>query len=86
MSAPNYIKVTAAKHISDYCIEITFSDGAKKTIDFEKPFKKYLKGDYLKWLKPINFKRFKVDMGNIVWGKNWDVIFPVDQLHQGRIK
>jgi hypothetical protein len=21
--------------------------------------------------------------GNIVWGEDWDLIFPIEQLHQG---
>jgi len=23
--------------------------------------------------------------GNIVWDKNWDLIFPVEQLHSGKL-
>ena len=29
--------------------------------------------------------RFTIDNGNIVWGKNWDLIFPVEHLYSGRI-
>jgi len=29
--------------------------------------------------------RFTIDNGNIVWGKNWDLIFPVEPLYAGRI-
>jgi hypothetical protein len=30
--------------------------------------------------------RFKIEDGNIVWGKNWDLIFPAHELHAGKIK
>ena len=26
-----------------------------------------------------------IDNGNVVWGKNWDLIFPIEQLHSGVI-
>ena len=29
---------------------------------------------------------FKIENGNIVWGEDWDLIFPIEQLHQGRIE
>lgn len=25
----------------------------------------------------------QIEHGNIVWGKNWDMIFPIEQLHKG---
>ena len=25
----------------------------------------------------------QTEHGNIVWGKNWDMIFPIEQLHKG---
>ena len=31
------------------------------------------------------FKQFKIESGNLVWGKNWDLIFPVNQLYRGTI-
>jgi len=38
---------------------------------------------YDKYLDPRKFNRFAIENGNIVWGKNWDLIFPVEQLHAG---
>lgn len=40
---------------------------------------------YNKYLDPRKFSRFAIENGNIVWGKNWDLIFPVEQLHTGAI-
>jgi hypothetical protein len=40
---------------------------------------------YNKYKKPENFKRFKIENGNIVWGKDWDMIFPVYDLYTGKI-
>ena len=38
-----------------------------------------------KYLDPRKFSRFTIDNGNVVWGKNWDMIFPIEQLHSGVI-
>ena len=71
------MQVTEAKHIEGYKIQLTFSTGKIRVIDFEKKFIKYAPS---KWLKMENFMKFKVDEGNIVWGKNWDVIFNIESL------
>lgn len=34
-----------------------------------------------------SFKKFYIDdMGNIAWGKNRDLYFPIDELHDGTIR
>ena len=40
---------------------------------------------YNKYKKQENFKKFKIENGNIVWGKDWDLIFPVYDLYEGKI-
>ena len=36
-----------------------------------------------KYKKINNFKKFKIENGNVVWGKDWDMIFPVFDLYNG---
>ena len=31
------------------------------------------------------FQKFTIDDGNIVWGEDWDLVFPVEQLYAGAI-
>jgi hypothetical protein len=40
---------------------------------------------YSKYLDIPKFKDFKIEMGNVVWGENWDLIFPLSQLYRGKI-
>lgn len=40
---------------------------------------------YNSYLDEKKFKKFKVEMGNVVWGKNWDLVFPVQDLYSGAI-
>jgi len=45
---------------------------------------KYVKGFYAKYLIPANFKKFEVANGNIFWGKDEEVIFPVSFLYNSK--
>jgi Protein of unknown function (DUF2442) len=74
------LRIFAARYISDFTIAITFSSGKTQLIDFLPLFQKYVKGDNLKYYAPERFKKFIVKKGNIYWGKNEDVIFPVANL------
>jgi hypothetical protein len=80
------LTVVAAQYAIDYKVRIMFSDGTWKVVDFKPFLFAYDRGYYNKYRKPAIFKRFKIEDGNIVWGKNWDLIFPVEQLHKGKIK
>lgn len=80
------LAVVAAQYALDYKVRIMFSDGTWKSVDFEPFLFAFDRGYYDKYRKLPVFKNFKIDDGNIVWGKNWDLIFPVAQLHKGKIK
>ena len=45
--------------------------------------KKHPHPQYNSYLNEKKFKKFKIEFGNIVWGKNWDLIFPIDKLYAG---
>ena len=75
------LTVKTAKYIQDFAIAVTFSTGNYKLIDFLPLFHKYVKGDNLKYFTPQKFKKFIIKNGNIYWGRNEDVIFPVQLLY-----
>lgn len=79
------ISVTAAKYVGGYKLEVVFGDSTKKTIDLEIFFETHSHPQYNKYKKEENFRKFKIENGNIVWGKNWDMIFPVWDLYKGSI-
>lgn len=84
-STTTSLKVKAAQYLEAFRISIAFNNGKKKVVDF-KPFLDTLHGSHLeKYKKPAYFKKFTVEAGNVVWGKDWDLIFPVDQLYSGKI-
>ena len=85
MKITNAIAVKNAIYIDGYRICISFTDGKEKIVDFADFINTNYKEVLSKYKISSNFKRFKIEDGNIVWGKNWDLIFPVHQLYQGKI-
>ena len=79
-------KVIRANYLHGYCIEIVFEDGHKVTFDFVDVINKYAVGEYEKYKKPVNFKKFKIDQGNLVWGKDYDLFFPPEKIYKGKLK
>ena len=79
------ISVIEAKYIDGLKVEIVFNDNKKNVIDFSSFFQTHSHPQYNKYNKPGNFKKFKIENGNLVWGKDWDMIFPVYDLYKGKI-
>ncbi len=80
-----YIRVEKAVYEGDYKVKITFSDATEQVVDFESFLIQKPHPQYNKYLDKDLFSQFTIDMDNVVWGTNWDLIFPVDQLYHGAI-
>ena len=80
--ADETITVVAAVYLKDLEILLYFNNGEQRIVNFLFLFSK-LSGTYLKYSLQENFKKFIVKNGNIYWGKNEDVIFPVAGLYTG---
>lgn len=80
------ISVVKASYLHDNTLLVTFSNGREKKVDFSSFFNSnnipYLK----KYKSERLFKKFKIEDGNVVWGKDWDLIFPVSQLYTNKIQ
>lgn len=77
------LSILSAKYVKPLSIDLRFSDGTEKTVDVGSFIKSHPHPQYNRYLEEKNFKKFKLEMGNVVWGKNWDLIFPVEDLHEG---
>lgn len=69
----------------NYTVRVLFNDGTAQVVDFGPFLLERPHPQYNKYLEIDKFKTFSVDMGNLVWGENWDLIFPVEQLYKGQI-
>ncbi len=79
------LQVKNAEYLNDYKLRISFSDGKEKVVDFSNYILNTNKPYLSKYKKPSYFKKFKIEQGNVVWGKDWDLIFPIQQLYEGSI-
>jgi hypothetical protein len=79
------MQILDAKYIINYQITLEFDDKTTQTVDFEPFLLKNPHPQWNKYLKIQNFKKFKIENGNIVWGRDWDLIFPVTQLYKNKI-
>lgn len=66
---------------------IEVNDGGRvtlvQTVDICDFIRHHPRPQYNKYLNSSFFRRFTIENGNVVWGKNWDLIFPIEQLHAG---
>ena len=60
--------ITQATYIQDYTIELTFTNGTVKQVDFLPLIQGMAM--YKPYLKLDKFKRFKIDCGSLVWPGN----------------
>jgi ribosomal protein S4E len=80
------IEIEKATYVSDFRVCIDFNDGKSNIVDF-KPFLETMQNRLLEKYKDLEaFRKFKIENGNLVWGKNWDLIFPVTQLYKGMVR
>ena len=79
------IKIIEAKYLSDFIIEVEFSDGLCKSIDFKPFLSKSLHPSITKYLDEDRFSNFKLIDGNLNWN-NYDLIFPVWDLYHNKLE
>ncbi len=77
--------ITKAENRGNLTVSLTFSDNSVRTVDIGDFIRRHPHPQYNKYLDPRKFSRFTIENGNIVWGKNWDLIFPVEHLYAGRL-
>lgn len=80
------IKIVDAKPVGNLSVYLLFSDNTHQEINIGQFIKSHPHPQYNKYLDEIEFNKFTIDDGNIVWGEDWDLIFPLEQLHAGCIK
>ena len=79
------IYIIDAENLGNLTVSLTFNDNTKQTVDVGDFIRRHPHPQYNKYLDPQKFSRFTIDNGNIVWGKNWDLIFPIEQLYSGNL-
>ncbi|MEO7265527.1 MAG: hypothetical protein ABIW38_11470, partial [Ferruginibacter sp.] len=63
------LTIVNAFYLGNNSLLLQFNNGEQKRLDFLPLFKQYAKGDYDIYIERGKFKRFKLESGNISWGK-----------------
>jgi len=79
------LAVASARYLDDLRLELNFSDGTVRTVDFRPSIERQHVPEYGDYLDPEKFKEFKIEAGNVVWGEDWDLVYPVWKLYEGVI-
>ncbi|MDR1406341.1 MAG: DUF2442 domain-containing protein [Prevotellaceae bacterium] len=76
--------IVSATYIENYTVRLTFNDGTTRDIDFGRFLKSRPHPQHSRYLNYNQFKKFHLEHGNIVWGKNSDLIFDEYDLYLGK--
>ena len=79
------LMITEAHSVGNLTVEMTFNDNTTQQINVGDFIHQHPHPQYDKYLDEQEFSKFVLDDGNIVWGEDWDLIFPIEQLHAGTI-
>ena len=77
--------ITNAANAGNLSVNLWFSDNTMQTVNVGDFIRRHPHPQYNKYLDPRKFRQFSIEDGNVVWGKSWDLIFPIEQLHAGVI-
>ncbi|MEI7896877.1 MAG: DUF2442 domain-containing protein, partial [bacterium] len=76
--------VKSALYIGDFAIRITFSVGDSRLVDFKQFLENSLNPAFRSYLDESKFRNYQIFDGNLNWN-DYDLIFPVEDLYQGKI-
>jgi hypothetical protein len=79
------LKIKDAEYLQELTLKITFSDSTEKIVDFSSFLMHHSHPQHDAYRDPQQFKKYSIVSGNIVWGKDWDMVFPVEDIYNGKL-
>lgn len=78
------LSIKSAKHKIGHILEIEFSDGRIKNVDFASFIFSSGHPDYEKYKSVAEFLKFDIVDGNLNWD-DYTMIFPVEDIYDNRL-
>ena len=75
--------ICRAEAVGNLSVNLFFNDNTSRIVNIGDYIRRHPHPQYNKYLDEKLFNTFQLEDGNIVWGEDWDLIFPIEQLHQG---
>lgn len=78
------VSIEKAEYKGDYIINLQFSDGVERNIDFSNFLRNARNPMTKKYLDKEFFKSFTLDYGDLMWN-DYEMCFPIWDLHEDKI-
>ena len=78
------VDVVEARWVSDYVLDLLFSDGISRQVDFEPFLSASMQPEIRAYLDVEKFKAFSISFGNLMWD-DYTMCFPLADLYSGSI-
>ena len=78
------VSISGVRYAGNYELEIAFSDGIIKVVDFAPFLKSSHHPDTRKYLDKKKFANFSLTHGVLQWN-DFDLVFPMSDLYKGEI-
>ena len=78
------LSVKSVRHVKSHILEIEFSNGEFKILDFAPFIFSAGHPDYERYKSESGFLKYIVEDGNINWD-DYTMIFPVEDLYSGKL-
>ena len=79
------LRIVSTEYMGGLSLRLTFSDGFVRILDFTEYMLAHPHPQHDPYLNPNRFREYYIDSGNLVWGEDWDMIFPVEDLYDGNL-
>lgn len=80
----NDLSIVKASYLSEYKIELEFSDGKSQTVDFGPFLNSSRHSEIKRYLDLETFKGFQIVDGDLDWN-DFDLTFPIWDLYTNKI-
>lgn len=78
--------ILKAEPAGNLSVNLLFSDNTSQVVNIGDFIRRHPHPQYNKYLDERLFNTFQLEDGNVVWGEDWDLIFPIEQLHEGYVQ
>jgi hypothetical protein len=79
-----YLSILAVEYITDFKIKLQFNDHKETIVDFAEFLNSSRNPAVTKYLKPSNFKKCRIENGDLMWG-DFELMFPIKDLYDNNI-
>lgn len=81
---PKVVQIASADYVSSYKLRLRFDDGHESMVDFGQFLNASDHPSIRTYLDLKRFKNFTIEDGVLHWN-DFDLVFPMVQLYEGRI-